>query len=468
MNIEIQEEINSLREQLDVHKKQLRHLELQKAKFGTLYFPPYLAISIEDEKKEIQRIGREIQGLEQRPDEILPQPLSAKMNQTVNIIGSRNINITQAVGDVHHQPAPTRCNVAEAPTTTKGISRPDLSNLLNETEIIFSGNIARTPKQTKFDSDKESYFNLAINYDYMNPIFPALFESYSNLKVPAIKILLKNVSDAPFTNITLLYEMHHDIINLQKESIIDILNPQDTILKEVVLIVKDPLALFRYERKVLNLSLTIKFKNQHGEEYEWSKVLQLNIASKNSFIWKTADEEDCSELIAAFITPHDPAIKTFLGEAREFSPNREFFGYQKDREGVLRQVKAMYETLQEKGVSYVATALDFLGHQSIKLPSQTLADKYGNCADLPVLFAGICEAIKINPILIVIPKHMFFGFEASRGGREYFLLETTFVGNYSFEEAIKEGKEIFNNNRDNLKIIDITKARDAGIFPIML
>ncbi|MFH1859418.1 MAG: hypothetical protein ABH870_00130 [bacterium] len=62
-----QEEINNLREQLDVHKKQIHQLELQKAGFGTLHFPPYLAISIEDEKKEIQRIGREIQGLEQRP-----------------------------------------------------------------------------------------------------------------------------------------------------------------------------------------------------------------------------------------------------------------------------------------------------------------------------------------------------------------------------------------------------------------
>ncbi|MBU0699909.1 hypothetical protein KKE26_01205 [bacterium] len=465
-----QEEINSLREQIDVHKKNLRHLELQKAKFGNLYLPPYLVTNIEDEKNDIQRLIKEIQGLEQGHAEILSQPLPTEM-QTVNISGSQNVNIIQSGRDVYHQPTPALppapCKATEATTTTKAISISDLPNLLGETEIIFSKDIAKTPKQAKFDNGTESYFGLEINYDYMNPVFPALFQSYINLRVPAIRILLKNSSDAPFTHITLSYNMHN-IIDLQRESIRDILNPQDSISKEVVLIAKDPNTLFRDERAVLNLALKIEFKDQYGKEYEWAKVLQPKIASKNSFIWKTADGKDCSELIAAFITPHDPAIKTFLGEARELSPNREVFGYGKDKKGVLLQVKAIYETLKEKGIGYVDALLDFSGDQSIKLPSQILADKFGNCVDLSLLFASICEAISINPIIICIPEHMFFGFEASRDGKEYFLLETTFVGNYSFEEAIKEGREIFNNNRGDLLIIDITKARDAGIFPIML
>lgn len=303
----------------------------------------------------------------------------------------------------------------------------------------------------------------------MNPIFPTLFQNYINLNVPSIKILLKNSSDAPLSNIIFSYRMHN-IIDEQTDGIIDILKPQESISKEVMIIATDPNTLFQYERKELNLSLKLKFKDQFHREYEWARVLQLHIASKNSFIWKTNKGEDCSELIAVFITPHDPAIKEFLGKAREFSPNREVFGYGKDKEGVLLQIKAMYETLKKKGTSYIDTAMDFSGTQAIKLPSQTLTDGYGNCADLSVLFASICEAIEINPIIIITPEHMFFGFEAVRESREYFSLETTFVGNYSFEEAIIKGRENFKENKNggNLKIIDITKARDAGIFPIML
>ncbi|MFH1561812.1 MAG: hypothetical protein ABIF11_00120 [Nitrospirota bacterium] len=447
MNKEIQKEINGLKEQLDIHKENLRHLELQKAKWGDLNLPTHIATQIEDEENEIQRIIKKIQGLEQI------ERLKPEIQQVERL-------------KPELQPSSPAENVLEATTTIKDSSGAVPSDLLGETEFILSTDITTTPKQAKFDSDRESYFELEINYDYMNPIFPALFQIYINLKVPAIKVLLENSSSAPFTNIILSYEMEN-IINLKKECIIDILNPGDSISKEFVMIVPDPGTLFKYERRDLNLSLNLEFKNQYGKEHEWARQLQLKIASKNSFIWDI-NGEDCNELLAAFITPHDPAIKGFLGEAREFSPNRQFFGYQKGREGVLQQVKAMYETLEKKGVSYVATSKDFSGDQAIKLPSQTLADGYGNCADSSVLFAAICEAIKINPILIWTPRHIFFGFEASRGGGEYFLLETTFVGNYSFEQAIKQGRKKFNDNRGNLRVIDITKARDAGIFPIIL
>ena len=71
-NMEIQEEINGLKKQLDIHKKNLSHLELQKAKWGGLHCPAHVNREIEDEKDAIQRLTKEIERLKPEIQSVEP------------------------------------------------------------------------------------------------------------------------------------------------------------------------------------------------------------------------------------------------------------------------------------------------------------------------------------------------------------------------------------------------------------
>ncbi|MFH1859936.1 MAG: deaminase [bacterium] len=54
------EELDFLKKELDVHKKNLARLNLQKAKFGTLNVPLHILNQIDDEENEIKRLEQEI------------------------------------------------------------------------------------------------------------------------------------------------------------------------------------------------------------------------------------------------------------------------------------------------------------------------------------------------------------------------------------------------------------------------
>lgn len=50
----------SLEKQLETAERRKRNLELKEAKFGDLYVPPYIQIDLEDEKRKIASLKRQI------------------------------------------------------------------------------------------------------------------------------------------------------------------------------------------------------------------------------------------------------------------------------------------------------------------------------------------------------------------------------------------------------------------------
>jgi hypothetical protein len=118
-----------------------------------------------------------------------------------------------------------------------------------------------------------------------------------------------------------------------------------------------------------------------------------------------------------------------------------------------------------------------------------------NCVDGSVLFASVLRQIGIDPVLVLIPGHMFVGFFLDRAHKQVFYLETTMLGTAdlrpsanplglgqqlgrdpswtTFSQAwetanaeVSQHLSEFNSANPQYQLIDLQKARAAGILPI--
>ncbi len=120
-------------------------------------------------------------------------------------------------------------------------------------------------------------------------------------------------------------------------------------------------------------------------------------------------------LLASFVLPNHPAIGRFLKAVStrlgSATGDDSLAGYQyRSRERVVATVNALYQELQEAGVSYITAPSSFMEcGQKIRLPDDVLADRMGCCLDLTVFHAACLEQMGLHPLLILIKGHAFPG-----------------------------------------------------------
>jgi hypothetical protein len=108
------------------------------------------------------------------------------------------------------------------------------------------------------------------------------------------------------------------------------------------------------------------------------------------------------------------------------------------------QVKALFDELKARGMTYVMDP-DVTAEESFvqrtRLPAEVLASTNAQCLDGTLLFATLMEAIGIRPIVVLVPGHAFVGWhtvakDGTKVTGEPLFVETTMVGNSSFEDAV--------------------------------
>jgi hypothetical protein len=183
------------------------------------------------------------------------------------------------------------------------------------------------------------------------------------------------------------------------------------------------------------------------------------------------------EYIGAWVTPNSRAVDSFLTAAKQRHPKKMFVGEQAD---TVSQVKAIYEELKARGVSYVmdpTVNTDLVKVQRTRLPSEVLESTNAQCLEGTILFATMLEAIGLRPIIVLVPGHAFVGWHATRAdgvkpGADRLFLETTMVGNAPFDAAVKTAMQRAalelksgNVDRGTSQLIELTALRQGGIKP---
>jgi len=152
-------------------------------------------------------------------------------------------------------------------------------------------------------------------------------------------------------------------------------------------------------------------------------------------------------LFSAYVNENNPLIDEILREALNLGIVESFDGYYSEAKenAVLNQVFAIWYALQKRGFKY--SSITATSQSSNKVYSQrvrpfevSLNTSQANCVDGTVLFASILRAIKIEPILIGIPGHMFLGYYKDSKKENYTFLETTLMGMVNLDEQENERK----------------------------
>ena len=138
---------------------------------------------------------------------------------------------------------------------------------------------------------------------------------------------------------------------------------------------------------------------------------------------------------------------------------------------VKYQLKAIYETIQQRGYNYVNTTISYAPgiSQRVKRPSDTIRLKGGNCIDGVVLLASCFEAITLDTYIIILPQigHALVAVKTWPDSEGCFILETTNTGPETFDDSIRMGNETYNKYKEGVKVIGISEARSKRIMPLI-
>jgi hypothetical protein len=185
-----------------------------------------------------------------------------------------------------------------------------------------------------------------------------------------------------------------------------------------------------------------------------------------------------AQVVARWVTPHDPAVLALVSEAKRFVPNGRMPGYNinERRESrlpaqVRQQAEAVFNALKRSGFSYVSSIYtfgDFIKvSQRIRLPRETLQLDTANCMDISVAFASAIENLGMNPVLVIIPGHAFTGLRLGPQSPDILYLDLTVLPKGTFRQAEARAQQWLKKTPpDQVLTIDVAAARRMGIYPL--
>ncbi len=246
-------------------------------------------------------------------------------------------------------------------------------------------------------------------------------------------------------------------------------------------------ALHGMKNATLHLQLDYLKEGEKRLIYEGTEP--ITVYSRDDFPWGIPGYYSGAMFLATMVTPNDPALDELLRVAADYAPGGQMvWGYSDAEDSDSRAwntMKAIYDAVSDHyDVTYVATGLPFVPRdeqeegfwlQRLKLPYEVLDSHSGMCAELSLLFASAFEKMYLRPILIRVPGHMYVGVPISEESKSYYFLESTMVGQKTFEEAVQYANQSFmedaapyieQDRQDVYYWLDVWEAREEGIWPL--
>lgn len=145
-------------------------------------------------------------------------------------------------------------------------------------------------------------------------------------------------------------------------------------------------------------------------------------------------------MFAAYVNEDSPLVNQILSNALKSNIVNSFNGYQGGSKNTIKQVMAIWYALQNEGIKYsniTNTSLfsNDVGSQKVRMINQSFKHSQANCVDGTVLFASVLKAIGIDPVLIMIPGHMFLGYYVDKNHSQIYFLETTMIGSVDLKNV---------------------------------
>ncbi|MBO7267668.1 MAG: DUF4011 domain-containing protein [Bacteroidaceae bacterium] len=324
--------------------------------------------------------------------------------------------------------------------------------------------------------------NIALELDYLEEVNYALIHSKLDI---CNWCIIENNSDADMNGIHM--EISGEYIETYSSMPFAIDAKQRIRLQDINLQVISSKLLSLTER----VSSHIKVRVLRGSEVLREQCYPIIFMAYNQ--WHGT--ECYPQLLASFITPNHPCIASVVKRASEhlyrINDSKSFNGYcSESKERVREQVEAIYLALQEEELTYNLSVRSYEETgQRIRLASEVMTDKLGNCMDLTLLFAACLEYIGLNTILILEHTHIYLGVwlipdshvrsadddntfllkKTSEGIDDILVIESTYLSKAEkrpIELAIEAATETLNRKHNLNLFIDVYRCRLEGYLPL--
>ncbi len=204
---------------------------------------------------------------------------------------------------------------------------------------------------------------------------------------------------------------------------------------------------------------------------------------------------DMAQILAAFVSPNDPAVARILKDAARLLESAghdgSMNGYQlADPRRAYLLAGAIWSAITGLALTYAEPPASFeKDGQKIRGPSRVTGEGLATCLDSTLFLAAAFEAAGLNPVVLFSQGHAWIGvwiFKKDFGyvtepdvvavrkavqAHELIPVETTLLTKrpaIGFDQAVDEGRRRLSENRDPefVMAIDIARSRAAQIRPL--
>lgn len=230
------------------------------------------------------------------------------------------------------------------------------------------------------------------------------------------------------------------------------------------------------------IEVEYEYQDANGKKVQESDSFPVQVLSRNEVVFSSlrpeeitgfADQFDFAPaLMTSMTTPADPVVQQLAGRINGMaaeSYGQSIAASQTDDECVAF-MSATFHFLKSNHIAYQSPpGMLTQGNngQHIKYTRDVLRNRAGTCIDLAVTWASVCEAVGLEPAIVVIPGHAFPAVKLPVSKR-WVAIESTML-NSTFKEAVDRGMStLAEAQKGDHYLINITDTRNAGVLGLDL
>ena len=230
------------------------------------------------------------------------------------------------------------------------------------------------------------------------------------------------------------------------------------------------------------IEVEYEYLQADGTKVEESDSFPVQILSRNEVIFSSLKPEQITGFVDQFdyapalftsmTTPADPVVQQLAGRVNGMaaeSYGQSIAASSSDDECVAF-MGALHHFLQMNHVAYQSPpGMLTQGNQGqhIKYTRDVLRNRAGTCVDLAVTWASVCEAVGLEPAIILIPGHAFPAVKLPES-QQWLAIESTML-NATFKDAVTKGnEELAEALKGQHYLVDITEVRKLGVLGLDL
>ncbi len=230
------------------------------------------------------------------------------------------------------------------------------------------------------------------------------------------------------------------------------------------------------------IEVEYEYLQPDGVKVEETDSFPVQILSRNEVIFSSLKPEQITGFVDQFdyapalftsmTTPADPVVQQLAGRINGMaaeSYGQSIAASSSDDECVAF-MSAMHHFLQTNHVAYQSPpGMLTQGNQGqhIKYTRDVLRNRAGTCVDLAVTWASVCEAVGLEPAIILVPGHAFPAVKLPKS-QQWLAIESTML-NATFKDAVTKGnEELAEALKGQHYLVDITEVRKLGVLGLDL